>query len=133
MADSLPSLSLLESRVLGTLVEKQRTVPDTYPLSVNALLSGCNQKTSRNPVIETSEGEILQAIDVLKELGLVREISGSRVSRFEHQLEKGLGVPSQASALLTVLMLLLLGASRAAAWSSSTSAARRVISAGAAA
>lgn len=105
MADSLPSLSLLESRVLGTLVEKQRTVPDTYPLSVNALLSGCNQKTSRNPVIETSEGEILQAIDVLKELGLVREISGSRVSRFEHQLEKGLGVPSQASALLTVLML----------------------------
>ena len=105
MADSLPSLSLLESRVLGTLVEKQRTVPDTYPLSVNALLSGCNQKTSRNPVIETSEGEILQAIDGLKELGLVREISGSRVSRFEHQLEKGLGVPSQASALLTVLML----------------------------
>lgn len=105
MADSLPLLSLLESRVLGTLVEKQRTVPDTYPLSVNALLSGCNQKTSRNPVIETSEGEILQAIDVLKELGLVREISGSRVSRFEHQLEKGLGVPSQASALLTVLML----------------------------
>lgn len=105
MADSLPSLSLLESRVLGTLVEKQRTVPDTYPLSVNALLSGCNQKTSRNPVIETSEGEILQAIDVLKELGLVREISGSRVSRFEHQLEKGLGVPTQASALLTVLML----------------------------
>jgi len=105
MADSLPLLSLLESRVLGTLVEKQRTVPDTYPLSVNALLSGCNQKTSRNPVIETSEGEILQAIDVLKELGLVREISGSRVSRFEHQLEKGLGVPTQASALLTVLML----------------------------
>ena len=105
MADSLPLLSLLESHVLGTLVEKQRTVPDTYPLSVNALLSGCNQKTSRNPVIETSEGEILQAIDVLKELGLVREISGSRVSRFEHQLEKGLGVPTQASALLTVLML----------------------------
>ena len=105
MADSLPVLSLLETRVLGTLVEKQRTVPDTYPLSVNALLSGCNQKTSRNPVIETSEGEILQAIDVLKELGLVREVSGSRVSRFEHHLEKGLGVPTQASALLTVLML----------------------------
>ena len=92
MADSLPVLSLLETRVLGTLVEKQRTVPDTYPHSVNALLSGCNQKTSRNPVIETSEGEILQAIDVLKELGLVREVSGSRVSRFEHHLEKGLGV-----------------------------------------
>ena len=105
MADSLPSLSLLETRVLGTLVEKQRTVPDTYPLSVNALLAGCNQKTSRNPVIETSEREILQAIDVLRDLELVREVSGSRVSRFEHRLEKGLGVPTQASALLTVLML----------------------------
>jgi len=105
MADSVPSLSLLETRVLGTLVEKQRTVPDTYPLSVNALLAGCNQKTSRNPVMETSEGEILQAIDGLKDLDLVREVSGSRVSRFEHRLERGLGVPTQAAALLTVLML----------------------------
>ena len=105
MADSVPVLSLLETRVLGTLVEKQRTVPDTYPLSVNALLAGCNQKTSRNPVLETSESEILQAIDRLQELDLVREVSGSRVSRFEHRLERGLGVPTQAAALLTVLML----------------------------
>jgi len=105
MADSVPSLSLLETRVLGTLVEKQRTVPDTYPLSVNALLAGCNQKTSRNPVMETSEGEILHAIDRLKDLDLVREVTGSRVSRFEHRLERGLGVPTQAAALLTVLML----------------------------
>lgn len=105
MADSVPSLSLLETRVLGTLVEKQHTVPDTYPLSVNTLLAGCNQKTSRNPVIETSEGQILQAIDVLKDLDLVREVTGSRVSRFEHRLERGLGVPRQAAALLTVLML----------------------------
>ena len=50
MAEPLPMLSLLETRVLGTLVEKQRTVPDTYPLSVNALVAGCNQKTSRNPI-----------------------------------------------------------------------------------
>lgn len=105
MADTLPPLSLLETRILGTLVEKQRTVPDTYPLSVNALQAGCNQKTSRNPVIDASEGEILAAIDVLKGLWLVNEISGSRVSRFEHRLEKILGVPTQASALLTVLML----------------------------
>lgn len=105
MADSVPSLSLLETRVLGTLVEKQRTVPDTYPLSVNALLAGCIQKTSRNPVMETSEGEILQALDGLKDLDLVREVTGSRVSRFEHRLERGLGVPTQAAALLTVLML----------------------------
>ncbi|MBP5988302.1 MAG: YceH family protein [Azonexus sp.] len=105
MADSRFTLSLLETRILGTLVEKQRTVPDTYPLSVNALMAGCNQKTSRNPVIETSEAEIVVALDSLKDLGLVREVSGSRVSRFEHLFEKVLGVPTQASALLTVLML----------------------------
>jgi uncharacterized protein YceH (UPF0502 family) len=105
MSEPLPALSLLETRILGTLVEKQRTVPDTYPLSVNALLAGCNQKTSRNPVIEASESDVIQAIDVLKGLWLVNEISGNRVSRFEHRLEKILGVPTQASALLTVLML----------------------------
>ena len=105
MADALFTLSLLETRILGTLLEKQRTVPDTYPLSVNALMAGCNQKTSRNPVIEASEAEILVALDSLKDLGLVREVSGSRVSRFEHHFEKTLGVPTQASALLTVLML----------------------------
>ena len=104
-SETIPVLSPIECRVLGTLVEKQRTVPDTYPLSLNALQAGCNQKTSRNPVIEAGEGELLQAIDTLKDLGLVREVSGSRVSRFEHQLEKVLGVPTQASALLTVLML----------------------------
>ena len=105
MTDALPLLSLLETRILGTLLEKQRTVPDTYPLSVNALLAGCNQKTSRNPVLEVAEGEVVAALESLKEYGLVREVSGSRVSRFEHQLEKVLGVPTQASALLAVLML----------------------------
>ena len=105
MTDSIPTLSLLESRVLGTLVEKQRTVPDTYPLSLNTLATGCNQKTSRNPVMEAGEAEILQAIDTLKELSLVSEVSGSRVVRFGHNQEKVLGVPKQASALLTVLML----------------------------
>lgn len=105
MPDSLFTLSLLETRILGTLIEKQHTVPDTYPLSVNALMAGCNQKTSRNPVIEAGEAEILVALDSLKDLGLVREVSGSRVSRFEHLFEKALGIPTQASALLTVLML----------------------------
>jgi len=104
-SETIPVLSPIECRVLGTLVEKQWTVSDTYSLSLNALQAGCNQKTSRNPVIEAGEGELLQTIDTLKDLGLVREVSGSRVSRFEHQLEKVLGVPTQASALLTVLML----------------------------
>ena len=105
MSESLPVLSLAETRVLGTLVEKQRTVPDTYPLSLNALAAGCNQKTSRQPVLELSEAEILQALDGLKDAGLVVEVSGSRVVRFDHRLEKVLGVPTQASSLLTVLML----------------------------
>jgi len=105
MSDSPPILSLLETRVLGTLVEKQRTVPDTYPLSLNTLAAGCNQKTSRHPVLEAGEPEILLALENLKELGLVSEVSGSRVVRFAHNFEQVLGVPTQASALLTVLML----------------------------
>jgi len=105
VANSLSALSLLETRVLGTLVEKQRTVPDTYPLSLNSLVAGCNQKSSRNPVLEAGEPEVLLAIENLKELDFVSEVSGSRVVRFAHNLEKVLGVPTQASALLAVLML----------------------------
>ncbi len=105
MPDSFPILSVVETRVLATLVEKQRTVPDTYPMSLNALAAGCNQKTSRNPVLELGESDILQAIDSLKEARLVSEVSGSRVPRFAHQFERVLGVPTQASALITVLML----------------------------
>ena len=105
MPDSRPSLSLLEARIVGTLVEKQRTVPDTYPLSLNALAAGCNQKTSRHPVMEASDGELLDAIDNLTALGLVSAVSGGRVARFAHGLERALGVPTQASALLAVLML----------------------------
>ena len=98
-------LSPLEARVLGVLVEKQITVPDTYPLSVNALLAGCNQKTARQPVIEATESEVVNAVDGLKSLSLVFEGPGSRVLKFEHNAARMLGVPSQAVALLTVLML----------------------------
>ena len=105
MNQSLPSLSAVELRVLGTLAEKQRTVPDTYPLSLNALVAGCNQKTSRNPVMELTEADVVAAIESLKEMGFVSEVSGGRVVRFAHQFEKVLQVPTQASALLTVLML----------------------------
>ena len=99
------ALSPLEARVLGVLAEKQHTVPDTYPLSLNALVAGCNQKTARHPVIEATDDEVLTALDGLKGLSLVFEGSGSRVVKFEHNLGRVLGVPSQAVALLTVLML----------------------------
>ena len=99
------SLTPLEARVLGVLVEKQHTVPDTYPLSLNALVAGCNQKTARSPVIEATEAEVMTAVDGLKALSLVFEGSGSRVVRFEHNLGRRLGLPGQSVALLAVLML----------------------------
>ena len=102
---TLPTLSLLETRILGVLVEKQHTVPDSYPLSLNALTLGCNQKTARDPVINASEGDVLAALDTLKSLHLVFEGSGSRVPRFEHNVARVLGVPGQSVALLALLML----------------------------
>ncbi|MFT3821767.1 MAG: YceH family protein [Rubrivivax sp.] len=99
------SLTPLEARALGVLVEKQATVPDTYPLSLNALLAGCNQKTARHPVIEASEAELLTAVDGLKALSLVFEGSGARVVRYEHNMARVLGLPGAAVALLAVLML----------------------------
>jgi uncharacterized protein YceH (UPF0502 family) len=98
-------LTPLEARVLGVLVEKQATVPDTYPLSLNALVAGCNQKTAREPVMSVADAEVLGAIDGLKQVALVFETSGSRVVRFEHNAARALGVPTQAVALLATLML----------------------------
>jgi uncharacterized protein YceH (UPF0502 family) len=105
MPNSLAALSRLETRVLGTLAEKERTVPDTYPLTLNALVAGCNQKTSRDPVMNATEAEVQAALDSLKRQNLVVESSGGRVSRYAHNLERVLQVPSQSAALLTVLML----------------------------
>ncbi|MES2090851.1 MAG: YceH family protein, partial [Pseudomonadota bacterium] len=99
------TLTLLEARVLAVLVEKQHTVPDSYPLSLNALTLGCNQKTARDPVMQVTESEVLQAIEGLRALSLVHEVSGNRVVRFEHNAARGLGVPSQSVALLTLLAL----------------------------
>jgi hypothetical protein len=98
-------LSLLEARVLGVLVEKAHTVPDSYPLSLNSLTLGCNQKTARDPVLNASEAEVQGAVDALRALSLVFESSGSRVTRYEHNAGRGLGVPSQSVALLATLML----------------------------
>jgi hypothetical protein len=102
---TLPVLSLLETRVLGVLAEKQRTVPDSYPLTLNSLVSGCNQKSSRDPVIEASESEVLLALDGLRVLSLIVESSGGRVSRYAHNIERVLHIPTQSTALLIMLML----------------------------
>jgi uncharacterized protein YceH (UPF0502 family) len=99
------ALSLIEARVLGVLIEKAHTVPDSYPLSLNSLTLGCNQKTARDPVLNATEAEVQVAADALKTLNLVFESSGSRVSRYEHNLGRALGLPSQSVALLAILML----------------------------
>jgi uncharacterized protein YceH (UPF0502 family) len=102
---ALPTLSLLETRVLGVLVEKRHTVPDTYPLTLNALAAGCNQKSSRDPLLSATDAEVQATIDHLKALSLVVESSGGRVMRYAHNVDRVLGVPSQAVALLAALML----------------------------
>jgi uncharacterized protein YceH (UPF0502 family) len=86
-------------------VEKQRTVPDTYPLTLNSLVAGCNQKTSRDPVLNASEAEVQAAIDHLKTLSLVIESSGGRVMRYAHNVGRVLQVPAESVALLALLML----------------------------
>jgi len=98
-------LSLLEARVLGVLVEKAHTVPDSYPLSLNSLVSGCNQKTARDPVMNATEAEVQSAADALKGLNLVFESSGSRVTRYEHNTARVLGLPSQSVVLVATLVL----------------------------
>jgi uncharacterized protein YceH (UPF0502 family) len=98
-------LSGLEARVLGVLVEKQHTVPDSYPLTLNALAAGCSQKTSRDPVMSVTEAEVQATIDGLRSLSLTIETSGGRVMRYAHNMERVLDVPSQAVALLATLML----------------------------
>lgn len=99
------TLTPIEARVLATLMEKARTVPDSYPLSLNTLLLGCNQKSSRDPVMELTEAEIATALDTLLPLSLVRAASGSRVARYEHNFQRGIGVPEQSAVVLGLLML----------------------------
>jgi uncharacterized protein YceH (UPF0502 family) len=100
-------LSAVELRVLGCLIEKQRTTPDVYPLSLNALRSACNQSTNRDPVVDYDEATIRSALDELSRHGWVRLASGpgSRAVKFRHLLPEALGVADAEISLLAVLML----------------------------
>ena len=114
-ATNLPMLSAIEARVLGTLMEKARTVPDSYPLTLNAVVTGCNQKSSRFPIMDLDEASVSVALSALKSIApisvngsaqpLVREVSGSRSTRFEHNFQRAVGVPEQSAVLLGLLML----------------------------
>jgi uncharacterized protein YceH (UPF0502 family) len=94
-------------RVMGCLIEKQRTTPDVYPLSLNALRAACNQTTNRDPVVSYDEPTIRAGLDRLSRLGWVRLASGpgSRAVKYRHLLDDALGVGDAELALLAVLML----------------------------
>jgi uncharacterized protein len=98
-------LTAAEARVLGTLMEKARTVPDSYPLTLNALVTGCNQKSSREPAMQLAEAQVLEALEGLRHLSLINETSGGRVTRYEHNFQRGVGVPEQSAVLLGMLIL----------------------------
>jgi uncharacterized protein YceH (UPF0502 family) len=97
----------VEIRVLGCLIEKQRTTPDVYPLSLNALRLACNQATNRDPVVDFDEPAIRAALDRLSRKGWTRLASGpgSRVAKYRHLLDEALDLVPSQSAVLAVLML----------------------------
>ena len=98
-------LTPVQARVLATLMEKARTVPDSYPLTLNGVVTGCNQKSSRDPVLQLTEAEVQEPLHALRREGLAVEISGQRATRWEHNFPRGVGVPDQSAVLLALLML----------------------------
>jgi uncharacterized protein YceH (UPF0502 family) len=99
------NLSSTEVRILGCLIEKQATSPETYPLTLNALVTACNQKTSRDPVMNLNPGAVGQSLRALEGRGLAKLVMGSRADRWEHRVDKSLElVPAQV--ILTGLLLL---------------------------
>jgi uncharacterized protein YceH (UPF0502 family) len=107
MVTRVDSLHAIEVRVLGALIEKDITTPEYYPLTVNSLQNACNQKSSRDPVVQFDEQTVEQALELLKNKQLVTRISGAghRVEKFGHRLGEKLNLGRRELALLCVLML----------------------------
>jgi uncharacterized protein YceH (UPF0502 family) len=103
----LPTLSPDESRVLGTLIEKAQTTPNQYPLTLNALVTGVNQRNNRWPVVTIDDDRALSAIDGLRSRGLLHEVSlaGSRVQKFRHVAREALAVTTSELVILAELLL----------------------------
>jgi uncharacterized protein YceH (UPF0502 family) len=99
-------LDRTERRVLGVLVEKAKTTPDNYPLSIAAIVAGANQKSNRAPQMQLDEDDVLVALDRLREVGAAREIQGSgRVTKYRHAAYEWLGVDAAGAAIMTELLL----------------------------
>jgi uncharacterized protein len=103
--DGETMLSPVEARVLGCLMEKQRTTPDAYPLTLNALVQACNQKTSRNPVMGLETGEVGHTVNELRERGLIHASFSARSERYDHKMVSSFQLNREEQAILTVLML----------------------------
>jgi uncharacterized protein YceH (UPF0502 family) len=100
-----PMLNAVEARILGSLVEKEATTPDAYPLTVNAIVLACNQKTAREPVMQLEADDVAQALRGLEVRGWVKSQHGGRAERYAHRVEKVLGLTRAQTALLALLML----------------------------
>ena len=98
-------LSQEEARVLGCLIEKEATTPETYPLTENAARTAANQKTSRHPQMNLTEGEVGQALRKLETRGLVKSEYGARAARYAHRVESGLKLTREQKALIGLMLL----------------------------
>ena len=100
-------LTDVEARVLGSLIEKEMTTPDHYPLSLNALTNACNQTSNREPVVQYTESTVADAVESMRRRSLVRAVqqSGSRVTKYRHLASETLGTIARQTAMLGVLML----------------------------
>ena len=103
--DALPILSAIEARILGCLIEKQATTPENYPLTANALVLACNQKTARDPVLELEPGAVGHALRELEDRRLVLANHGSRAQRYEHRFAAVYSLTAKQQALLALLLL----------------------------
>jgi uncharacterized protein len=99
------TLDIVQARVLGTLIEKEIVTPENYPLSLNALIAGCNQKSSREPVMELQEEQVRQALHALEEQELTSVVRDSRVPKFEHRARTVLNLRRDETAVLCLLLL----------------------------
>jgi hypothetical protein len=98
-------LDPIQLRVLGSLVEKEITTPENYPLSLNALVNACNQRSSRDPVLDLTEEEVRQALHSLEDLGLVTPVRDTRVPKYEHRVRTVLNLRRDETAVLCLLLL----------------------------
>ncbi|MET2832436.1 YceH family protein [Mesorhizobium shangrilense] len=105
MSDDLPLLSAIEARVLGCLIEKKELTPDVYPLTLNSAHAAANQKTAREPVMALELPEVGRAFNQLQQKGLVRQVFGSRVERYEHTVAQRFSMTSPQIALVGLLLL----------------------------